>query len=105
MKTYIYKLTLKEELTDINNWNKEDEEIVSKHLAYLTTLKDSGVVLLAGKTEGLDKTTYGIVIFKAKNLVLARDIMNNDPAIINKVMTGYLHEYNIALFNKDFIIS
>jgi uncharacterized protein YciI len=99
---FIYKLILREDLFEEQNWTEKEELIVSKHFNYLQTLLQKDILILAGKTDGLDETTYGIVLFKANSREEATTIMNNDPAIINHVMTGTLHQYNIALYNNEY---
>ena len=96
---FIYKLILRQDLFIESNWTVKEELIVNEHFNYLTNLKDKGILILAGKTSGLDESTYGICIFKADTLEKARQIMNNDPAIVNGVMTGLLQEFNVALIN------
>ena len=102
MKTFIYRLVLKEHLLKEENWTSNDESIVSKHFARLQEMNNEGTLLLAGKTEGLDASTYGIVLFKALNLKQAEIIMKEDPAIQAGIMDGTLHEYNLALHNTEF---
>lgn len=99
---YIYKTVLIDRLYKEENWTDEDERITSEHFQYLLDLKEKNTLLLAGKTAGLDLTTYGIVIFKADNYEEASKIMNNDPAIKKGIMVGTLHEYGLAILNKNY---
>lgn len=99
---FIYKTILVDRLYKEENWTEQDEKITSDHFNYLLDLKSKNQLVLAGKTAGLDLSTYGIVVFKANNLEEAKDIMNNDPAIKNGIMKGTLHEYSLAIFNSDF---
>lgn len=99
---FIYRLTLIERLIPEENWTKEDEKILGEHFQHLVSLQKKNQLLLAGKTAGQDKDTIGIVIFKADSYEDALKIMNNDPAIVNGIMTGFLQEYSIALLNKEY---
>lgn len=99
---FIYKLILVDRLFVEEAWTKEDEAIVSRHFNHLLQLKEKGSLILAGKTSGLSKDTYGICIFKAENLEAAQEIMKNDPAIKEGIMTGYLQQYDVALFNENY---
>lgn len=99
---FIYKLIVVDRLFKEENWTKEDEQIVDEHFAHLQSLLIQNKLILAGKTAGLDKNTYGLVLFQADSYEEAQSIMNRDPAIVKGIMTGYLAEYNIALFNKTF---
>lgn len=99
---FIYRLKLIDRLIPEENWTKADESIVSDHFSKLLELKKDNLLLLAGKTEGQDKDTFGIVIFKANSYDEALKIMNNDPAISNGIMNGHLQEFNIAILNKEY---
>jgi uncharacterized protein YciI len=74
-----------------------EEEIVSQHFYYLSSLKDEGVVLLAGRTLNTDESSFGIVIFQAGSNEEALEIMNNDPAVKKNVMKAILYPFRIAL--------
>lgn len=99
---YIYVLKLIERLENVDNWNDDDNSTVSEHFRHLLTLRDKGILLLAGKTAGNDHNTFGVVIFHAASFEEAESIMLQDPAIKNRIMTGKLWEYNIALLNKEY---
>ena len=57
----------------------EEAEIVSRHFAYLKDLTEKGVMILMGRTQNNDESTFGIAIFEAEDEVAARAIMENDP--------------------------
>ena len=99
---FLYKLTLIDRLVPEENWTESDKDIVYEHYNNLLKLKEKGILLLAGKTSGQDKDTMGIVIFKADSMKEAKGIMNNDPAIMNGIMTGRLWEYNTAVHNQTY---
>jgi uncharacterized protein YciI len=62
---------------------------------------EQGIMLLAGRTENNDNTTFGLVIFKAESEKEAREIMHNDPAVKNRVMRAELYPYSIALLRAE----
>lgn len=99
---FVYKLILEDRLFQEENWTKEDEKIVSAHFNHLVQLKDKNKLILAGKTAGLDTTTYGLCIFTADSLEEATSTMNSDPAVQSGIMKATLHEYNVALFNPGY---
>ncbi len=99
---FVYKLILEDRLFQEENWTEKDEKIVSEHFNHLLQLKEQNKLILAGKTAGLDTTTYGLCIFTADSLKEATAIMNNDPAVKSGIMKATLHEYNIALFNPGY---
>ena len=102
MNVYVYRLILKDHLRQENNWTEQEENIIKRHLSHFEEMTRNGTLLLAGKTAGLDDTTYGLCFFKAPSLEVATIMMNQDPAIKEGIMDGYLHEYSIAFFNKEF---
>lgn len=97
MKTYIYVLKPVARLQSAANWTAAENGIVSQHFAYLQDLQLSGRLILAGKTDGLDENTFGIVIFKSANLEEATKIAEADPAVKDKIMTADLFPYTVAL--------
>lgn len=59
------------------------------------------MVLLAGRTQNTDYSSFGIVIFNAETIEGAREIMLNDPAVKNNVFRAELFPYKMALFGPD----
>lgn len=78
----------------------EEAETVSRHFAYLKDLTEKGVMILMGRTQNNDESTFGIAIFEAEDESAARRIMENDPAVIGGVMKATLYPYKIALMRK-----
>jgi len=78
----------------------EEDEIVSRHFAYLSDLTQKGLMILVGRTQNKDESTFGIAIFEAQDEEAAREIMENDPAVENGVMTATLYPYKVALMRK-----
>jgi uncharacterized protein YciI len=97
MKTYIYVLKLIPRLQLEENWTDSDNQAVNSHFAFLQQLQKEGKLILAGKTDGLDENTFGIVIFRADNHKDALQTQSNDPAVINGIMHAELYPYTIAL--------
>lgn len=77
-----------------------EEKAVSEHFAYLQNLTQMGVVFLAGRTLNTDESSFGIVIFSADSEDEARSIMQNDPAVQQKVMRAELFPYRVALLGE-----
>ncbi len=75
----------------------EEGKIVSEHFNYLKKLTDAGIVFLAGRTLNTDNSSFGIVIFMASSEEEARKIMQNDPAVKQRVMRAELYPYRVAL--------
>ncbi|MCP4143466.1 MAG: hypothetical protein GY755_24800 [Chloroflexi bacterium] len=100
MKQWIYvlKLTRPEMLT--KGSTPEEDAVVSRHFNYLKELTKKGVMILMGRTQTEDETTFGIAIFEAENESEAQKIMENDPALSEGVMTANLYPYKIALMRE-----
>ncbi|WP_449538814.1 YciI family protein [Ferdinandcohnia sp. Marseille-Q9671] len=99
---YIYTLKLIPRLLDEQNWTDIENQIVQKHFMKLKALLEENILILAGKTQTLDESTFGIVILQADSVQEAREIMENDPAVKEGIMTAELYPYRIALFNNGF---
>ncbi|HXD10366.1 MAG TPA: YciI family protein [Anaerolineales bacterium] len=94
---YVLKPTRLEMLTEAT---PEEVETVSRHFAYFQDLTAKGVMILMGRTQNNDESTFGIAIFEAEDESAARRIMENDPAVRGGVMTATLYPYRIALLRK-----
>jgi len=81
--------------------NESESRIISDHFNYLKRLTENGVVILAGRTQTTDYSSFGIVLLKAETIEAARQIMLNDPAVKNNVFRAELYPYKTSLFNPD----
>ncbi|MFN8454472.1 MAG: YciI family protein [Anaerolineae bacterium] len=75
----------------------QEAEIISSHFNYLKNLTEQGVAIFVGRTLTTDERTFGIAIFEANSEEAAREIMNNDPAVIEGVMRAELYPFRIVL--------
>jgi uncharacterized protein len=96
-KTYIYVLRPVSRLQVEANWTEADNAVVAEHLAYLKGLLADGRLILAGKTDGLDARTFGIVVFEADSMEAAERTMTEDPAVKAGIMAGECFPYSVAL--------
>lgn len=75
----------------------DDEAAIMRgpHSAYLQSIFDNGMLILAGPTSGgtLDD---GLCVIEADDEVRARAIMDADPAITSGLMTGELRRIHLA---------
>jgi uncharacterized protein len=78
-----------------------ESRIISDHFNYLKRLAEDGVVILAGRTQTTDYSSFGIVLLKAETIEAARQIMLNDPAVKNNVFRAELYPYKMSIFNPD----
>ncbi len=95
---YVLKVTRLKMLTE--SATPEEDTIVSQHFSYLKDLTEKGVMILMGRTQTADESTFGIAIFEAENEEAAQKIMRDDPAVTTGVMTATLYPYKIALMRK-----
>ena len=74
----------------------EDEVVAfAAHFTYLKSLMAAGVLILAGPTLGATNT--GIAVFEAPDEASARRIMEADPVLVRRVLTGELRPYRVSL--------
>lgn len=99
MKEWLGVLTLTEKFRDEKNWSAKEQAIVGEHFQRLIKMKETGVVVLAGRMElpVNDPIMQGLVIFYAKDEKEANEFMMNDPAVKNKIMNAKVHPYSIAV--------
>ena len=97
MKQFIYVLKLKPSLQVAENWTKMDEISVNNHFNKLKVLLSEKKLVLAGKTDGLNQDTFGLVILEVNSEEEAREVMLSDPAVADGVMTATLYPYSVAL--------
>lgn len=78
----------------IETMTEEEVEIMSKHFAYLQEKLREGKLIIAGPvTTG----EFGLSIVETENEEEARDIMNNDPAVLSGIMTPTIYPYRVSL--------
>lgn len=99
---FLYKLKLIPRLLDEANWTDDDNNLVYEHFKVLQVLLKENILILAGKTDNLDETTFGLVILQVESEEAARTIMENDPTVKGGIMTAELHPYSVALYNENF---
>ena|ERR1700730_12232435 len=81
----------------IEDINEAEQAIMREHFLYLQELINEDRLVLAGPC--LDGA-FGIVIGKAESDQAARNIMENDPAVVKSVMTAELHPFRISLMQS-----
>ena len=79
----------------------EEASILSDRFNYLKSLTEQGVVLIFGRTQNNDTSTFGIAIFRAESADGAQSIMNNDPAVSKGIMRAELFPYEVAGLNAS----
>jgi len=84
-----------------NGSTEFESRIVSEHFNYLKQLASDGVVILGGRTQNTDHSSFGIVLFNAETVEAVRDIMLNDPAVENKGFRAELFPYKMGPVRPD----
>jgi uncharacterized protein YciI len=79
----------------------EENRVIEEHFNYLKDLTDKGIMILVGRTQNTDESTFGIAIFEAESDEAARQIMENDPAVSQGVMSARLFPYRVALMRQE----
>ena len=97
---YLYKIQVVRPALISEGPTEEETRVVGEHFAYLKQLTEMGVVLLAGRTLNEDYSTFGIIIFYARSEAAARQIVEDDPAVKNRIMRAELYPYRIALLGE-----
>ncbi|MEZ4868746.1 MAG: YciI family protein [Caldilineaceae bacterium] len=75
----------------------DEERIIGEHFRYLQALTEESVVKLAGRTLTTDYSSLGICIFVAEDEAAARALVENDPAVMGRVMRAEVYPYRVAL--------
>lgn len=94
---YMYTLQLVPPLLNQDNWTETENRIVEEHFQRLKKFRDEEIVIFAGRVSDMDPEGFGIVIFKADSEENALDIMENDPAVREGIMTAKLYPFSISL--------
>ena len=94
--TFVYLLQPKRS-NFIETITEEEQAVMDVHFEYLQNLLAEGKLVLAGPC--LD-AKYGICIFRADSMEEATQIMENDPAVVQGVMTATVHPYRISLMQS-----
>ena len=96
MSEFLYRLQPARPAMLADGLTVMERETVASHLAYLQQLAAAGVVLLFGRTQTTDASTFGIVIYRAGSPDEARQIMSDDPVVRAGVMRAEVFPFRIA---------
>ena len=94
---FLYKLQLTRSDMLQTGPTAGETAVVEEHFRYLKQLAHKGQIILVGRTLNTDATTMGLAVFRAESEAAAREIMNNDPAVKNSVMSGTLYPFRVVL--------
>lgn len=94
---YLYKIQPTRPAMLVDGPTERESEIVTQHFDYLNELLAAGTLILAGRTQNTDESSFGIVIFRVASDEEAQKIMEDDPAVQQGVMRAELFPYRVAL--------
>jgi uncharacterized protein YciI len=80
--------------TFVEDATEAETATISRHFSYVEDLVASGPGVLVGRTEGGE---FGVVIFEAESEEKAKEIADNDPAILEKLFSVDLYPFRIAI--------
>ena len=92
------KVTRAEMLSD--GPTPDEEAAAARQFECLNGLNEKGTVLLAGRTQNTDESSFGIVILEVDSEDAARAIQEADPDITIGIMRPELFPYRVALMPK-----
>ena len=96
MNEYLYQLRPARPAMLAEGLTTQEVQIREEHSSYLEELARRGVMILYGRTQNNDESTFGIVIFEAASDAEARGIMEHDPAVLRGMMRATLYPYKVA---------
>jgi len=99
---FCYVLRLFPEYIELDRWTDETSKIVGRHFNYLKKLTDEGNVIMAGRTlnEPMTEEDFGIVILETSTREGAQNIMDNDPAVVGRIMYAKFYDFSLVLLRK-----
>jgi len=77
-----------------------EADAVQRHYDHLRALTTAGTVVLAARSLTADPASFGLVVFHAPDEAAARELMEQDPAIVEGVMQSELFPFRIALWGE-----
>ena len=84
--------------TFVNDMTEEERRIMAIHFEYLKKKLEEKKLILAGPI--LEEGMFGITIFYADNLDEARNFIQNDPAVKNKIVESNVHPFRLLIHGR-----
>ena len=75
----------------------EEMPVLAAHLAWLEQMAADGHLVLAGRTQEADPTTFGIIILRAGGIDQAQAYASQDPAVAGGLMHIQVRPFRIAV--------
>lgn len=96
LQTYLYKIQPVRHGMLLDGGTEFEQQIIGEHANYLKSLVDEGVGQIVGRTTNTDYTSFGMMIFQAESDEHAQKILDNDPAIAQRVMRGEVYPFRVV---------
>jgi len=93
---HIYQLRASRTAMVTDGPNEDEGPVLAAHFEYLMALGASGKLSLVGRTANNDESTFGLALINSGDESEAREIMENDPAVKEGVMTATLFPFRVA---------
>lgn len=74
----------------------DESRVIGEHFEYLTRAAAAGQVLLFGRTQTADESTFGIALLRFADAERAGEFMRADPAVRAGVMVAELFPFAVA---------
>ncbi len=101
MQQFLYKIQVVRPEMLSEGPTETGTKIVAEHFSYLQDLMEKGIVILVGRTQNTDYSSFGIAIFNAESEEQARRVVQDDPVVKNRVMRAELFPYRFALLKPE----
>ncbi len=75
----------------------EEMPVLASHLAWLEQMAADGHLVLAGRTQEADPSTFGIVILRADTAERAETLARQDPAVAGGLLHLQVRPFRIAV--------
>ena len=75
----------------------EEMPVLAAHLAWLEQMAADGHLVLAGRTQEADPSTFGVVILRAEGAGHAQAMARQDPAVAGGLLRTQVRPFRIAV--------
>lgn len=96
LQTYLYKIQPVRPGMLLDGGTEVEQGVISEHAQYLKAQVDQGIGQIVGRTTNTDYTSFGLMIFQAESDEHAQEILDNDPAIAQRVMRGEVYPFRVV---------
>ncbi len=77
-----------------DDMTEAEEKVIGRHAQYLRSQCDKGRLVMAGPVED---ARFGLALLETDTEAQARQIMENDPAVVEGVFTGELMPFRLSI--------